>query len=136
MPAASRFSILAVDDNPSNLKLLEVSLGKEGYRILTAADGPSAREIAATEKPDLILLDIIMPGENGFDVIKHLKSNSATASIPVIFLTGINEIDYKLAGFKLGAVDYITKPFHPLEVLARVRLHLKLSIATNSLIAS
>lgn len=136
MPAASRFSILAVDDNPLNLKLLEMSLGKEGYRILTAADGPAAREIAATEKPDLILLDIIMPGENGFDVIKHLKSNSATASIPVIFLTGINEIDYKLAGFKLGAVDYITKPFHPLEVLARVRLHLKLSIATNSLIAS
>jgi sigma-B regulation protein RsbU (phosphoserine phosphatase) len=78
----------------------------------------------------------MMPGEDGFAVIKALKNNSHTAAIPVIFLTGVSEIRSKLEGFELGAVDYITKPFHAQEVSARVRLHLKLSIATNSLIAS
>lgn len=131
-----RFSILAVDDNPTNLKLIEIALSKEGYRILTAENGAKARDIVIKDPPDLILLDIKMPGEDGFDVIKFIKNNSSTTSIPVIFLTGVSEIDAKLTGFELGAVDYIIKPFHPLEVLARVRLHLKLSIATNSLISS
>ena len=129
-------SILVVDDNPTNVKLLEAPLSKEGYLIHKAFNGPSARDIALEKKPDLILLDIQMPGESGFDVIRKLKGKGATASIPVIFLTGVSEIDSKLEGFELGAVDYITKPFHPLEVSARVRLHLKLSIATNSLIRS
>ncbi len=130
------FSILAVDDNPINLKIIEKVLGKEGYRILTAPDGPTAMALAVGEQPHLILLDIVMPGENGFDVLRKLRNNAGTTSIPVIFLTSVNEIDSKLAGFELGAVDYIIKPFHPLEVLARIRLHLKLSIATNSLIAA
>ena len=129
-------SILAVDDNPLNLRLLETTLGKDGYRVLLSKDGSQASEIAQEEKPDLILLDIKMPGEDGFEVIKNLKNDPATAAIPVIFLTGVSEINAKLFGFELGAVDYITKPFHPREVLARVRLHLKLSIATNSLISS
>ncbi|MFH2060559.1 MAG: fused response regulator/phosphatase [Pseudomonadota bacterium] len=129
------YTVLAVDDNLLNLKLIEKSLSKEGYKIFSASNGPAAREIAEKEKPDLILLDIEMPGENGFDVIEKLKLNSETNPIPVIFLTGVSEVDSKLKGFDLGAVDYITKPFHPLEVLARVRIHLKLSIATNSLIA-
>ncbi len=129
-------SILVVDDNPLNVKLLETTLIKEGYSIHKAFNGPDARKIAEEKKPDLILLDIQMPGESGFDVIKILKGNGSTASIPVIFLTGVSEIDAKLEGFELGAVDYITKPFHPLEVSARARLHLKLSIATNSLIRS
>ncbi|MCP4022030.1 MAG: fused response regulator/phosphatase [Desulfobacteraceae bacterium] len=129
------YSVLAVDDNLLNLKLIEKSLSKEGYRIFSANNGPIARKLAEDEKPDLILLDIEMPGENGFEVISKLKENSETNSIPVIFLTGVIEVDSKLKGFELGAVDYITKPFHPLEVLARVRIHLKLSIATNSLIA-
>jgi len=129
-------SILVVDDNALNRKVIEISLSKEGYRVLSAHDGPSGRKIATEEIPDLILLDIKMPGEDGFQVMKALKSNSTTTSIPVIFLTGVTEMDAKLSGFDLGAVDYIIKPFHPLEVLARVRLHLKLSIATNSLITS
>ncbi len=129
-------SILVVDDNPLNVKLLETSLSKEGYKILKAFNGETARKIATEDQPNLILLDIQMPGENGFDVIKYLKNHSTTTSIPVLFLTGVSEIDSKLTGFELGAVDYIIKPFHPLEVLARVRLHLKLSIATNSLIAT
>ncbi|MBF0227006.1 MAG: SpoIIE family protein phosphatase [Desulfobacterales bacterium] len=133
---SERLSILVVDDNPVNLKLIESTLVKEGYKVLTAIDGPSGKKIATDAKPDLILLDIQMPGEDGFEVIKYLKKQSVTASIPVIFLTGVSEINSKLEGFELGAVDYITKPFHPQEVIARVRLHLKLSLATNSLIAS
>ncbi|MCG8639323.1 MAG: fused response regulator/phosphatase [Desulfobacterales bacterium] len=128
------YTVLAVDDNLLNLKLIEKSLTKEGYQIYSAQNGPDARAIANDKLPDLILLDIEMPGETGFDVIEKLKLNAETNSIPVIFLTGVSEVDAKLRGFELGAVDYITKPFHPLEVLARVRIHLKLSIATNSLI--
>lgn len=134
MDEAPIFTILAVDDNLLNLELIKKSLEKEGYRVISATNGPLARQLAVEEKPDLILLDIQMPGENGFEVIQRLKDNSETNSIPVIFLTGVSEVNYKLEGFKLGAVDYIIKPFHPLEVLARVRIHLKLSIATNSLI--
>lgn len=136
MDKSEELTILVVDDNPLNVKMLETPLAKEGYKILTANDGPAARATALEEVPDLILLDIQMPGETGFDVIKFLKGKATTASIPVLFLTGVSELDSKLEGFELGAVDYITKPFHPREVIARVRLHLKLSIATNSLIKS
>ena len=129
------YTVLAVDDNLLNLKLIEKSLSKEGYKVLSADNGPDARHTALEEKPDLILLDIEMPGENGFDVIEKLKDDPATNTIPVLFLTGVSEVEAKLKGFDLGAVDYITKPFHPREVLARVRIHLKLSIATNSLIS-
>lgn len=129
------YTVLAVDDNLLNLKLIEKSLSKEGYGVFSATNGPDARDLAEKETPDLILLDIEMPGESGFDVIEKLKLNPDTNPIPVIFLTGVSEVDSKLKGFDLGAVDYITKPFHPLEVLARVRIHLKLSIATNSLIS-
>lgn len=135
MDGKQHFSILAVDDNPTNLEMLKITLAKEGYRIFPASNGATARHMATEKKPDLILLDIEMPEEDGFDVIKKLKTNPVTAAIPVIFLTGVSDIDAKLSGFELGAVDYITKPFHPREVIARVRLHLKLSIATNSLIA-
>ena len=134
MDIKHHLTVLAVDDNPINLELLKKTLSKEGYKVLTASHGPEARTVAADNKPDLILLDIKMPDEDGFQVIKKLKANPGTAGIPVIFLTGVSEIDAKLSGFELGAVDYITKPFHPREVIARVRLHLKLSIATNSLI--
>lgn len=130
------YSILAVDDNPVNLTYISTVLSKEGYTVYKAKDAASAKIEAVQKRPDLILLDIIMPGEDGFSVIKYLKNHSATTSIPVIFLTGQSELESKLTGFELGAVDYIIKPFQALEVLARVRLHLKMSIATNSLIAS
>jgi sigma-B regulation protein RsbU (phosphoserine phosphatase) len=129
-------SILSVDDNILNLKLLSFALIKEGYNVLTATNGVQARRLASCEQPDLILLDIMMPGENGFEVIKKLKREPKTASIPVIILTSRNELDSKMLGFDLGAVDYVTKPFHLQEVIARIRLHLKLSLATNSMIAS
>ena len=133
---SSCFTILVADDNPVNRALMSKTLRKEGYNVVTANSGAEARKIAITEPPDLILLDICMPGESGFDVIKHFKSIARTASIPVIFLTGLSDVESKIEGFNLGAVDYITKPFHPQEVSARVSLHLKLSIATNSLINS
>ena len=136
MDSTQPYTVLAVDDNLLNLKLIEKSLAKEGYRIFSAQDGPSARKLALEEKPDLILLDIEMPGESGFEVIAKLKENPETHPIPVLFLTWVSDVDAKLKGFDLGAVEYITKPFHPQEVLARVRIHLKLSIATNSLIAN
>ncbi len=129
-------TILAVDDHPLNLKIIEKTLSKEGYRVLCANSGPRGRELAMEQLPDLILLDIIMPDENGFDVIRALKKDPATTAIPVIFLTASHSVSSKLKGFQLGAVDYITKPFHPQEVIARIRLHLKLSIATNSLVAA
>ncbi len=128
------FVILAVDDNLLNLKLIEKSLSKEGYQILTADNGKDGRKLATEKKPDLILLDIEMPDEDGFHVITRLKDDPVTASIPVIFLTGVKDVDSKLKGFELGAVDYITKPFHPMEVIARVSIHLKLSIAVNSMV--
>ncbi|HBN26249.1 MAG TPA: histidine kinase [Desulfobacteraceae bacterium] len=136
MPDNKSFSILIIDDNVLNNKLMEMALTKEGYRVLTSSDGPTGRHIASELHPDLILLDIIMPGENGFEVIKKLKKNAETASIPIIFITGKDDLDTKIQSFNFGAVDYITKPFHTLEVIARIRLHLKLSLATNYLIAS
>jgi len=129
-------TILAIDDHPLNLKLIEKALSKEGYRVLCADNGLEGRHLAMTRQPNLILLDISMPGEDGFDVIRALKKEFATTAIPVIFLTASHSVKSKLKGFQLGAVDYITKPFHPQEVVARIRLHLKLSIATNSLITA
>jgi len=128
------FTILVVDDNRVNVRILEQALNKTGYHVLTAAEGSTARDLAETHRPDLILLDIMMPGEDGFEVIRQLKNSTSTAHIPTIFLTSRNELDAKMNGFELGAVDYITKPFHVQEVLARVRLHLRLSLATNSLV--
>lgn len=132
----SNFTILVADDNPVNRELLIRTLSKEGYRLVGAASGEEALQEAGKTPPDLILLDIRMPGKDGFHVIRNLKADAKTAATPVIFLTGVTDLDSKIEGFNLGAVDYITKPFHPREVSARVSLHLKLSIATNSLITS
>ena len=93
------YTVLVVDDNLLNLKLIEKSLSKEGYQIFSADNGPDARSIALEKLPDLILLDIEMPGENGFDVIQKLKEDAATNPIPVIFLTGVSEVDSKLKLF-------------------------------------
>ncbi|OGV37256.1 MAG: histidine kinase [Lentisphaerae bacterium GWF2_45_14] len=128
------FTILVIDDTPTNVMILKKTLLNSGYNVLTAEDGRSGRKIAEEEKPDIILLDIMMPEEDGFETITKLKSNPSTASIPVIFLTALSDIESKVSGFELGAVDYITKPFHPLEIRARTRLHIKLNIATNALI--
>lgn len=129
-------TVLVVDDNPANTALLNSTLARFGYRILVANDGPQARQIAVQQLPDLILLDVMMPGEDGLSVIRALKGAPITAEIPVIFLSGVDEVDTKVSAFELGAVDYITKPFYMQEVLARVKLHLRLSLATSAIVAA
>jgi putative two-component system response regulator len=117
--------ILAVDDEASNLQLLRQIL-QEQYRLLFAKDGARALELAHQEKPDLILLDVMMPGMSGYEVCAALKAHPATASTPVIFVTALTDPDDEVEGFEAGAVDYITKPVSPPIVRARVKTHLSL----------
>ncbi len=123
--AADTPLILAVDDEASNLHLLQHIL-QDHYRLLFAKDGARALELAQQEQPDLVLLDVMMPGMSGIDTCKALKANPLTAPIPVIFVTALSEIDDEVDGFDAGAVDYITKPVSPSIVRARVRNHLSL----------
>jgi putative two-component system response regulator len=132
MKDLSQCTILAVDDTKMNLHLLVNLLG-DHFDLSVAMNGPSALKLVAQSPPDLILLDIMMPDMDGFEVLQRLKANSDTRDIPVIFLTALNEIGNKAKGFELGAVDYITKPFQIEEVLARVNTHLKLRLAQESL---
>lgn len=127
-------TVLVVDDVRSNLIVLETILHKEGIGVLSAASGPEARALARRQRPDLVLLDICMPGEDGLETCARLKQDPLTASIPVIFISDLQDVKNKLKGFELGAVDYITKPFEKAEVLARVRLHLRLSHAHRTLV--
>lgn len=117
-------SILAVDDNPANLDLLFDLLGEAGYQVLFAKNGESAITRAQNTSPDLILLDVMMPGIDGFETCRQLKAHEATRRIPVIFMTAVRDTTEKVKGFELGAVDYITKPIQSEEVLARVNTHL------------
>ena len=119
-------TLLIVDDRLDNVQLLAGFLASEGFETLIARDGQSALEKAAYAKPDLILLDVLMPGLDGFETCRRLKASDATREIPVIFLTALSELEPKLTGFEVGAVDYVTKPLEMNEVLARVRAHLAL----------
>ncbi len=119
-------TILIIDDNISNLHLLVTMLSKYDYEILVARSGSQALKIAAETLPDLILLDILMPDQNGFEVCRILKSSGTTSDIPVIFLSALDDVSSKLQGFSCGGVDYISKPFYEEEVMARVRTHLSL----------
>jgi putative two-component system response regulator len=117
--------ILAVDDESANLRLLSEVLG-DAYRVLCAKDGERALQLAHAARPDLILLDVVMPGLGGYDVCRRLKADPATAAIPVIFISVRGATDDELHGFACGAVDYISKPVSPPIVQARVRTHLSL----------
>lgn len=112
--------VMIVDDTPGNLALLSETLTEAGYRVLVAIDGVSALEQIVYLKPDIILLDVMMPGIDGFETCNRLKSESETAHIPVLFMTALSELDDLLRGFGEGAVDYLVKPIRPPEVLARV----------------
>lgn len=116
--------VMIVDDTPGNLALLSDTLSEAGYRILVATDGLSALEQIAYLKPDIILLDVMMPGIDGFETCNRLKSEPETAHIPVLFMTALSELDDLLRGFGEGAVDYLVKPVRPPEVLARVDVQL------------
>lgn len=117
-------TVMIVDDTPGNLALLSDTLSEANYRVLVATDGYSALEQIQYLPPDIILLDVLMPGIDGFDTCRQLKANPATADIPVLFMTGVGELDYLLRGFGEGALDYIVKPIRPAEVLARIEVHL------------
>ncbi|MFH1994087.1 MAG: response regulator [Nitrospinota bacterium] len=118
--------VLVVDDNPLNLRLLRGMLANS-CNVITVDNGPEARDIAETERPALILLDVMMPGEDGYEVCTKLKENPSTAGIPIIFVTAMSDDVSKVDGLRLGAVDYVTKPYTKEELLSAINLHLKLS---------
>lgn len=118
--------IMVVDDQPANLRLMEMVLGHQGYGVRSFSRGRLALAAAAQKPPDLVLLDITMPEMDGFEVCRRLRSDSALASIPVIFLSALGEMEDKLAAFQSGGFDYVTKPFEPEEVRARIETQLKL----------
>lgn len=125
--------ILVADDREINRLVLGEILRRQGYEIIEAENGAEARKLAVDTAPDLILLDIMMPGEEGTQTCRLLKENPATADIPVIIVSALSDVTKKIESFDVGAVDYITKPFHAVEIAARVRLHLRLSRAQNEL---
>ncbi len=118
--------ILVVDDNPANLNVLFDIFGDMRYDVLFASDGESCLRLVETECPDLILLDVMMPGIDGFETCRRLKADDRTREIPVMFMTALSETVDKVRGLEAGAVDYVTKPIQPEEVLARVKTHLTL----------
>ena len=122
----SSYDILIVEDSSAALAMLSDLMSAEGYHVRQAEDGDNALLSIQMRRPDLLLLDIHMPGLDGFEVCRRLKANPATADIPVIFLSAEQDVETKVNGFKLGAMDYITKPFQAEEVLSRVAIHLEL----------
>ncbi len=129
-----RETILVVDDTPNNLRLLSAILTEKGYEVGKALNGLTAlRAAQADPPPDLILLDITMPEMNGYEVCERLKADEQTKQIPVIFISALDDVLDKVKAFKVGGVDYITKPFQREEVLARVENHLKIQALQNAL---
>ena len=123
---SSPSSILVVEDSPVNQKILKNLLEGEGYRIRTANHGKEALVLLQTEVPDLVVLDILMPEMDGLELCRFLKQQPVLRDIPVIFISSLDNPADKLSGFAAGGVDYITKPFHPAEVLARISTHLQI----------
>jgi diguanylate cyclase (GGDEF)-like protein/PAS domain S-box-containing protein len=119
-------TILIVDDNPNNLQVLRDLLGQEGYKVRPALSGESALRAVENNPPDLILLDVRMPGIDGYETCRRLQARECSKSIPVIFISAMQDTDDMLAGFRAGGVDYVTKPFQAEEVLARVKAHVQL----------
>jgi adenylate cyclase len=125
-PDAPAQTILVVDDAPVNRRILERLLTRHGYQVLTADSGSAALELLNRNQPDLLIFDIVMPGQDGFSLCRAVKERERLRDIPVIFISSLESPEDKVAGFSVGGVDFITKPFHPDEVLARISTHLKL----------
>lgn len=117
--------VLIVDDVPDNLAVLHDALDESGYTVLVATSGEAALKRAEQGLPDIVLLDAMMPGMDGFEVARRLKAAPATAHIPIIFMTGLTETEYLVAALEAGGVDYVTKPIKPKEVMARMGVHLQ-----------
>jgi len=117
--------VLIVDDVPDNLSMLHDALDEFGYTVLVAVNGEQALQRAAQAQPDIILLDALMPGMDGFEVARRLKADAHTAQIPIVFMTGLTETEHVLKAFQSGGVDYVAKPIKPMEVLARIAAHVQ-----------
>ena len=117
--------VLIVDDVPDNLSVLHDALDESGYTVLVATSGEAALKRARQALPDIVLLDAMMPGMDGFEVAKRLKAMPETAHIPIVFMTGLTETEYLVAALEAGGVDYVTKPIKPKEVMARMGVHLQ-----------
>ncbi len=126
--------ILIVDDESLNARILESMLRRNGFATLTAQSGPQARELAALHPVDLILLDVMMPEETGYLTCQYLKDNPQTADIPVIFISALTDTASRVHGLECGGVDFISKPFEKAEVLARVKVHLRLRLTHRALV--
>lgn len=124
-PLASRPVVLIVDDMPDNLALLSDALDESGHIVLVATDGASAIQRLGYITPDLILLDAVMPGLDGFETCRRIKLLASAAHVPVVFMTGLTETEHVVRGFQVGGIDYVTKPIQPLEIVARVAAHIK-----------
>ena len=127
--------VLIIDDETINVETLAWMLKEAGFTPLRALSGPMGRKLAAQEQPELIILDIMMPGESGFETCSKLTADPATTDIPIIFISGLDDVENKVRGLKLGAVDYVTKPFAREEVLARVKIHIRLRQGLRALLA-
>jgi len=122
--SAGRDTVLVVDDAPDSLGFLTDMLDAAGYTVLIATDGESALHLVSQITPDLVLLDAMMPGMDGFETCRQLKANAALLHLPVVFMTGLSETEHVVSGFSAGGVDYVTKPIVAEELLARMRVHL------------
>lgn len=119
-------AILVVDYQPANLKVLLSFLQEHDYRVYMVDSGQRALDILPKIQPDLVLLDVMMPGMNGFEICRRIKADKKLAALPIIFMTALDSVGDKVTGFSVGAVDYITKPFQQVEVLARINTHITL----------
>lgn len=128
-----RGTILVVDDQQVNSTLIETILMPQGYEIISASDGEQALELVAARPPDLILLDVMMPGMSGFEVCARLKEDERTRLIPIVMVTSLSDLQDRIRGIEVGADDFLSKPFHPAELSARVRSLLKLKQFTDEL---
>ena len=120
----TRNIVLVVDDSPDTLSVLTDAIEEAGMTVLVARDGEGALSIAERVTPDVVLMDAVMPGTDGFETCRRLKQNKALAHVPVIFMTGLSDSDHIIEGLEAGGVDYVTKPIVPGELLARIRVHL------------
>ncbi|HZL12481.1 MAG TPA: hybrid sensor histidine kinase/response regulator [Prolixibacteraceae bacterium] len=127
-------TILIVDDNPINLRIFGHILIEQNYRIIEAHDGQTALDLFETIKPDLVLLDVMMPEIDGFEVCRRIKSDTKNSNIPVIFLSARNDVSDIVKGFESGAIDYLAKPFHKAELLIRLKTHLDFKFTRDELI--
>ncbi|MDO9252982.1 MAG: response regulator transcription factor [Hydrogenophaga sp.] len=125
LPPPDALVVLIVDDVPDNVAPLHDALDEAGYTVLVALDGESAIRRARQALPDVVLLDAVMPGIDGFEVARRLKADPATAQIPIIFMTGLTETEHLVAALDAGGADYVTKPIKPREVMARMGVHLR-----------